>query len=281
MDQDTLARIRNAGFNRLSLGIQSFDDEYLASIGRVHCAEQAINAYLGARRAGFTNIGLDLIFALPGQSLSHWGSTLDKAIELEPKHVSLYELTIEEGTRFGALCAAGQLDLPDKETQISMYELAIEKLAEAGFEHYEVSNFARPGFRSRHNQVYWRNDPYYGFGAGATSYVDNDRARRNGNPATYIDAITSGGDAVEFSEHLIPRDRAAETLIQGLRMIDGISLSAISGQTGIDAAQVFAAEIARLVGQGLIDRSNDTIKVTHKGLLLLNDVAQEFLSLPS
>lgn len=277
VDEGKLTLIRNGGFNRISIGVQSFDDEFLEKIGRAHSRRQAMDAYQAARRAGFGNIGIDLIFALPGQTLDHWRSTLDEAIGLIPEHVSLYELTIEEGTRFAAMCAEGKLDLPDEDTQFEMYETAISKLTMAGFEHYEVSNFARPGYRSRHNQVYWRNEPYYGFGAGATSYVDGERARRVANPGSYIAAACSESDGIEFSERLTGRAVLAETIIQGLRMTEGIDVSAVDVAYCTDLAQEFAGEISRLTARGLLEEAGGHFRVTHQGLLLLNDVSREFV----
>jgi len=277
VDETKLTGLKHGGFNRISIGVQSVDDEFLAKIGRAHSREQAIEAYRAARRAGFDNIGIDLIFALPGQTLDHWRSTLDTAISLGSEHVSLYELTIEEGTRFAEMCAHGKLDLPDEDLQIDMYETAISKLTQAGFEHYEVSNFARLGYRSRHNQVYWRNEPYYGFGAGATSYVDGTRARRVPDPQAYITAVCSESDAIESSEHLTGRALLAETIIQGLRMLDGIDVSAIDAAYCTDLALEFKTEIARLKQRGLLEEIDDHFRVTHQGLLLLNDVAGEFV----
>ncbi|MHB9037440.1 MAG: radical SAM family heme chaperone HemW [Armatimonadota bacterium] len=277
VDQSKLAQLRAFNFNRLSIGVQSLDDEFLALLGRIHTAEQAVEVYTAARRSGFDNISIDLMFALPGQTFDHWKNTLDTALRLEPEHISLYELTVEEGTRFAELCAQGKLALPDEDLQIDMYELAITSLKAAGFEHYEVSNFARPGYRCRHNQVYWRNEPYYGFGAGATSYVSGDRAVRVRDPRHYIDAIESGGNAIEFVERLTGRRLLAETLIQGLRMLDGIDMYKLSAQTCIDIASEFAAQIVRLESRGLVESCDSRLRVTHQGLLLLNDVSEELL----
>lgn len=280
IDEYKIAKLKAAMFNRLSMGVQSLDDEYLARIGRVHTAQQALEAYENARRAGFTNISIDLIFALPGQNLRHWQNTLKTAIDLNPEHISLYELSIEEGTRFAEMCVQGKLDLPDEDTQVDMYEMTISELASAGYEHYEVSNFARPGYRSRHNQVYWRNEPYYGFGAGATSYICGDRSRRIADPRKYIQEINSGSDAVEFSEHLTGHASLTETIIQGLRMLDGISMSKIKAKTGADIGVEFRKEIENLTRRGLLEIVGDQMRVTHQGLLLLNDVAEEFVSPP-
>lgn len=277
IDLAKLSDLHHSGFNRLSMGIQSFNDDLLIRIGRAHTVQEALDAYAAARHAGFSNVSIDLIFALPGQELHDWSKALDSAINLEPEHISLYELSIEEGTRFAELCADGALDLSDEEMQIEMYELAIRKLISAGFEHYEVSNFARPGFRSRHNQVYWRNEPYYGFGAGATSYINGVRARRIASPQAYIDAINAGSDAVEFSEQLDERSRLGETIIQGLRMLDGIDLHELQNKTSTNVLAEFGEKINLLEKRGLVEVVDNNMRVTHKGLMLLNDVSQEFL----
>lgn len=277
VDRCTLSQLRNAGFNRLSLGVQSLDDEFLSAIGRIHTAREALDAYAWARSSGFVNIGIDLIFALPGQTLQHWKSTLNTVASMNPEHISLYELSIEEGTRFAELCAEGQLKLPEEELRLEMYEIAISTLIAVGYEHYEVSNFARPGFRSRHNQVYWRNEPYFGFGAGASSYVNGIRSMRVGNPRRYIESINHGEDAIESSECLTGRHRLAETLIQGLRLLEGVDLRWFKAETGVDALDVFADEISSLAQKGLVEVSKDRLRVTHKGLLLMNDVAVEII----
>lgn len=277
VDEAKLTLLREAGFNRLSLGIQSFDDEFLRSIGRVHDCAQAIEAYDAARRAGFANVGIDLIYALPSQTVRHWSRTLDTAISLSPEHISLYGLTIEQGTRFGDLRDQGRLLVVDEDTDAQMYELAIEKLTSAGYEHYEVSNFARPGYRSRHNSVYWLNEPYFGFGAGATSYVDGVRSRRIAGPRQYVEAINSGTDAIEFSETLDQRARLGETMVQGLRMLDGVDAARVRHMTGLDPLSEFASEIDSLTARGLIQVTNSHIRVTHQGLLLLNYVAEQFV----
>ncbi|MCE5322856.1 radical SAM family heme chaperone HemW [bacterium] len=280
IDELKLAQLHWLNFNRLSLGVQSFDDDYLAMLGRAHGSKQAVDAYYCARKAGFDNISIDLIFAMPGQRLTHWENTLDAAIGLEPEHISLYELSIEEGTLFCELCAKGEISPLGEDDQIAMYETAIAKMQEAGYEHYEVSNFARPGYRCRHNQFYWRNESYYGFGAGATSYVAGERAVRIKDPNEYIASIMSGGDAVASSEGLTGRAHFAETLILGLRMIDGIDMNKLSKQTYTDIGGEFAHEIESLRSRGFVDLSKGILKVTHKGLLLLNYVSAELITPP-
>lgn len=272
-----LSQLRAAGFNRISLGVQSFDESLLRRLGRAHTVDQAVEAFNSARSAGFDNVGIDLIFALPGQTISHWATTIEAAVALCPEHISTYELTIEEGTRFADLCAEGALDLPSEDEQVEMYELAIAGLTRAGYEHYEVSNFALPGFRCRHNVVYWRNEPHFGFGAGATSYVNGVRAKRVADPRGYVDAIGAGADAIGSCECLTGRALLAETIIQGLRLLEGIDLADFRDRTGADLAREFSRQIARLEARGLVVMTDSTLKVTGQGLLLLNDVASEFL----
>lgn len=277
VDSAKLSALREIGFNRLSLGVQSFDDEFLQSIGRAHTRAQAISAYESARSAGFENIGVDLIFALPGQSIKHWEKTLDTALELRPEHISLYELSIEEGTRFANLCSEGKIAPIDEDVRVDMYELAIAKLLNGGYEHYEVSNFARPGFRSRHNAIYWHNQPYFGFGAGATSYVGGVRARRVAGVRDYIAAVNSNSNLIEFSESLSARARLGETIVLGLRMLDGVDIARVKAETGFDPLFEYSNQIERLTNRKLIKFTDGRLRVTHKGLLLLNDVSAEFV----
>lgn len=278
VDYAKLTKLRRRGFNRLSLGVQSFDDDFLRRLGRAHTAEEALLAYAAAGDAGFDNVGIDLIFALPGQSEEHWRITLEKAVALRPKHVSAYELSIEEGTHFAELCASGELTIPNEDARVAMFELCMDILGEAGYEHYEVSNYALPGYRSRHNQVYWRNEPYYAFGAGVTSYVGGLRARRLANPREYLDAIMANKDAIEFSERLTGQERLGETIAMGLRMLDGIDLAEFESRTGVDILAEFAAEVADLSNRGMVVIEQGKMKVTRQGLMLLNDVAAEFVA---
>ena len=184
-DATKFAAMREAGFNRLSIGVQSFDDDLLVALDRFHTAGEAERALQAARDAGFTNLNLDLMFGLPKQNLPLWEASLERALALGTEHLSLYALTLEPGTRFERMEAGGKLDLPDEDVELSMYERSIALLTAAGLEHYEVSNFARPGCRSQHNQVYWRNEEYLGIGPGAVSYLDGRRWKRERLPARY------------------------------------------------------------------------------------------------
>ncbi|HOM72334.1 MAG TPA: radical SAM family heme chaperone HemW, partial [Armatimonadota bacterium] len=192
VDASSISELCKAGFNRLSIGVQSFNDDILERIGRIHTTSEARSAIMQGRDAGFSNISIDLMYALPDQTIEDWQNTLDAALEISPEHISLYELTVEEGTVFGNLRRKCQINLPDEDLQIEMYTLAINSLTNAGYEHYEVSNFAKPGYRSRHNQVYWRNEPYFGFGAGASGYIGGTRYTNISSPDFYIERLLAG-----------------------------------------------------------------------------------------
>jgi oxygen-independent coproporphyrinogen-3 oxidase len=274
---EQLSALRLGGFNRLSIGVQSFDDDTLGRLGRIHTSGEACEGFLAARRAGFGNVSIDLMYALPDQSMTNWQVTLARAVELSPEHISLYELTVEEGTVFGNLRRRCELKLPDESLQIEMYVAAIETLGAAGYEHYEISNFAHPGRRSRHNQVYWRNDSYYGFGAGASGYVNNNRNVNLRSARDYVNTIKRDESPVESSEAVTGRQSMGETVMLGLRMLEGVDLAAFRERYGVDLADVYQQEIADFTGRGLIVVSDGCMRLTWDGLLIANEVAAEFL----
>jgi oxygen-independent coproporphyrinogen-3 oxidase len=277
VDAAKFAAMRGAGFNRLSIGVQAFDDRLLQRMDRWHSANEAAEAVAAARRAGFDNLSLDLIFGLPDQTRADWDATLDRAIGMGMEHLSVYALTLEPGTRFERLHAGGKLRLPDEDTELWMFEHAIARLTAAGFEHYEVSNYARPGFRSRHNQAYWRNEEYLGFGPGAVSCVGGRRWTKEKFPPRYVAKARAGADLTVEEERLEADAALAETLILGLRMREGVPLSRLRDRFGMDPAERFAEPIARLTNAGLLDRGGGALRLTHRGLLLANDVFMELL----
>ncbi len=276
-DAEKFARMRAAGFNRLSIGVQAFDDRLLAALDRTHTAGEAERALAAAREAGFDNLSLDLMFALPQQTAPLWEETLRRALALGTEHLSLYALTLEPGTRFERLHAGGKLELPDEDAELAMYERSITLLTAAGYEHYEVSNFARPGFRSRHNQVYWRNEEYLGIGPGAVSYLDGRRWKRERLPARYNRKVAEGADLSVESERLDLSGALGETMMLGLRLRDGMPLERIRRRFGVDPLACYAEQIARLSNRGLLALDDDMLRLTHHGLLLANDVLAEFL----
>ena len=276
-DVEKFAAMRAAGFNRLSVGVQAFDDGLLARLDRLHSAVEAERAIAAARAAGFANVSLDLMFGLPGQTLQLWRESLDRALEAGTEHLSLYALSLEPGTRFERLHRGGKLELPDEDSELAMYEEAIARLTAAGFEHYEVSNFARPGFRSRHNQVYWRNEEYLGVGPGAVSYLAGRRWKRERLPQRYAAKVAAGEDLSVELERLDAAGALGETMMLGLRLLDGIALSEVAARFAIDPLRHFAPQIADLSRRGLVLLEGDHLRLTHAGLLLANTVLSEFL----
>ncbi len=277
-DAEKFAQMREAGFNRLSVGVQAFQDPILIALDRFHTANEAERTLQTAQAAGFDNVNLDLMFGLPKQRLSDWEESLHRAIALQTNHLSLYALTLEAGTRFERLYAGGKLDLPGEDAEVEMYERAIELLTEQGFEHYEVSNFARKGYQSRHNRVYWENREYLGFGAGAVSYLAGRRWKRERLPTQYVRKVKAGADLAVESESLDAAGTLGETMMLGLRLREGISLSVLQERFGIEPLSYFAEIIADLIQRGWMIHHHDTLKLTHTGLLLANEAVSAFLA---
>lgn len=277
LDRAKLALLAAAGVNRLSLGVQSFDDDLLSFLGRVHTAREAEEAWDMARSAGFSNLNLDLIYAIPGQTLGAWRRTLKRAVSLQPEHLSAYSLSIEPGTEFGRRAEAGSLKPVAEELDLSMYRAAQELLGEAGLKQYEISNFARPGFECRHNLVYWRNEPYLGLGPAATSYLSGVRRTNREDVGEYVRALTAGEDPTAAREVATLELGMAETVILGLRLTEGIAWERFYGRFGRDLRDVFADPIRRLTRAGLVEADAQGLRLTPRGLPVANRVFQEFL----
>lgn len=281
-----LAILRASGVNRLSLGVQALDDRLLTAIGRIHDVAAARAAVTAARAAGFTNLNLDLMFALPGQTIADWQRTLDQAIALAPEHISVYSLIIEEGTPFCERAQRGELERPDEDTEAEMYRLAIARLTAAGYRHYEISNFARPGFESRHNLIYWHNDEYLGLGLGAWSCLRGSARPGEGyvrdavtrDLAAYCSSLAAGA-APERSVAEPPTRRIdlSETAMMGLRLTDGISEPAFRARFGCGIDDAFPGVVDRLVTEGLVERSDAHVRLTGRGLLLANQAFAAFV----
>ncbi|MGC8834630.1 MAG: radical SAM family heme chaperone HemW [Armatimonadota bacterium] len=274
---ESLAQLRSAGFNRLSLGVQSLENRFLRALGRIHTAEQAMESFVWARRAGFTNISIDLIYALPGQSIDDWRADLGCALNLHPEHISAYALTIEPGTPFWRRREKGKLQLPNEDEELEMERLAEGMLCSGGYERYEVSNYAKPGYRSRHNQMYWRNWPYLGFGAGAASYWDGERRINIKQPSAYARVVGRGRLPVAEAERLPPLKAAGEMLMLGLRMLEGIDSADVKRRFGVDVLSAFASEVERMKTLGLLQVDGTRLKLTPRGLLLANEVCAAFI----
>ncbi len=277
----TLSAFHDAGVNRLSLGIQSLDDRLLNLLGRAHTAAQAEEAYAAARAAGFDNIGLDLMHSLPGQTVLEWEESLALVVALAPEHISAYGLTLEDGTPLHRQWEEGRLMLPDDEEGALMFELTTERLTAAGYEQYEISNFALPGRRSRHNQTYWKREPYLGFGAAAHSFLNapsfGRRWQSPNDPAEYLRRVT-GGELPEMESIILTRREAmAECFFLGLRTSDGVDTKRFHDCFGESVEQSYGAEIRRLLSQGLLERHGRHLAIPASRLILSNQLLVHFV----
>jgi oxygen-independent coproporphyrinogen-3 oxidase len=261
VDEPYLRALQGAGVTRLSLGVQSFDAAVLASLERVHSAESARRAFGAARRAGFDNVSIDLIYGANGEAVDSWARTVDEAIALSPDHVSAYALTIEPATPLGRKVGSGLVPAPDPDLQAEMYDLVCRRFAEAGYEHYEVSNWARPDRRSIHNVGYWRGRPYLGLGAGAHSFREGRRWWNVRPPQEYLRLLEEGRLAVGGQEVLTEDERQLERLLLGLRVADGVPEGWVERSRAED-----------LVADGLARWTSDGIGLTDRGMLLANDL---------
>ncbi len=284
VDIGRFAALRALGVNRLSMGVQSFDADELVFLGRIHSADEAVQAFQAARAAGFSNINLDFIYGLPDQSPATWQKTLRQAIALAPEHISLYALTIEEGTPFGEWAAAGRLAQPDPDLAADLYELADELLAAAGYVQYEISNWAKPVFplfpslACRHNLTYWRNEEYLGFGPGAHSSEGGRRWAAIRPVPEYIERITRGESAVDFVEEIDDQLAMGETMMLGLRLVqEGVTFERFAQRHGRLLQDVFGAEIERLRRSGLLEVLPDRVRLTRAARLVGNQVFAAFL----
>ena len=273
----SLAAMRDLGFNRISLGVQSFHDRYLQSLGRIHTAAEARQAYEWTGAAGFDNVNMDLIFALPDQTLAEWESDLQEVIGLKPTHLSLYQLTLEPGTEFGRRLAVGELQEADEDLSADMYERAMDFTAAAGYEQYEISNFAQPGRECAHNLIYWRNEAYLGFGLSAASYVAGRRWSNTRNLDEYARGALSGAVPLATDEQLSSREALGEEIMLRLRTRYGMSLDGLSRRYQIDVRQMFAEPLEFLTAQELVRHDGDRVSLTRRGRLLANAVCAEFL----
>jgi oxygen-independent coproporphyrinogen-3 oxidase len=277
VDAAKLAALAAAGVNRLSIGIQSLDDQTLRRIDRSHTAAEGELALTLARRAGFTNLSLDLIYGLPGQTPAAWGQTLARAVALDPEHLSVYQLSVEPGSRFGELAAAGQLHLPDEESETAMAEATVGYLVGVGFERYEISNYARPGYRCHHNLNYWRNGSWLGLGAGAVGALAGLRLRNSADPAVYQQGWESGRPAWVEAEGLDRARSFRETVIMGLRLLDGLDFAELHQRFGIELRQHYGPALDRLLAQGLLELAGARLRLTARALPVANQVLAELV----
>lgn len=275
---ERLGGLREAGVNRLSIGVQSFDESELKTLGRRHSANDVAVVVDRARAAGFANISIDLMFGVPGQTEGTWAASLDRAFALGITHVSTYGLTIEEGTPYARWYERQPGAFFDDEREAKLYQIAIDRAAEAGFEHYEISNFAQPGYRCAHNANYWRNGSYLGLGVGAASYRAGVRSTNTRDLSEYTAAALAGGPIPGESEELTGDDRIGEATMLALRTLEGVNLREFSERYSVDFLKRYDRVIADLGEAGLLATSGEFVWLTPRGRFLANDVCGAFLN---
>ena len=276
LDPDKIAVLKESQVNRVSLGVQTFDNKMLKKIGRSHQEQDIYDNIRHLKQEGFDNISIDLIYALPGQTMDQVKENVAKAIDLDIPHMSLYSLILENHTVFMNRMRRGKLPLPKEELEAEMFEYIIEELEKAGFEHYEISNFSKPGFESRHNLVYWDNAEYYGLGAGASGYVDGIRYKNHGPIRHYLEAVEAGKARIT-EEHLTLEEKMEEELFLGLRKKTGVSKARFEEKFGISFDQRYGQVVASLTEQGLLVPDDKQVRMTKRGLFLGDTVAEKFI----
>ncbi len=266
------ADIARAGVNRVSLGLQALDDEALVFLGRAHGVDEGLAA-LATAQAAFARVSFDLIYARPGQTLAAWDAELTRALSFGTEHLSLYQLTIEPGTRFATEAAAGRIVIPEGDAAADLFEATRATTAAAGLPAYEISNHARLGAESRHNLVYWRYRDYAGVGPGAHGRRGGLATARHKKPENWLGAVARNGHGAQIEQPLVPSERSTEALLMGLRLREGVDLARIAGlgDTSVEALIDWSAA-ARLERQGLLARAGDHLRITEAGMLLLDAI---------
>ncbi|RSK06146.1 Oxygen-independent coproporphyrinogen-III oxidase 1 [Streptococcus mitis] len=276
LDADKIAVLKNSAVNRVSLGVQTFDDKMLKKIGRSHLEKDIYENIDRLKLVGFDNISIDLIYALPGQTMEQVKENVAKAIGLDIPHMSLYSLILENHTVFMNRMRRGKLPLPKEELEAEMFEYIITELERAGFEHYEISNFSKPSFESRHNLMYWDNAEYYGIGAGASGYVNGVRYKNHGPIRHYLSAVEEGNARIT-EEHLSQKEQMEEEMFLGLRKKSGVSIIRFEKKFGQSFEGLYGEIVRDLVQQGLMQIDGDRVRMTKRGLFLGDTVAERFI----
>jgi oxygen-independent coproporphyrinogen-3 oxidase len=277
IDRGKLERFRAAGVNRLSFGVQSFQDHELARLGRIHSADRARGAVREARAAGFDNVSLDLMMWLPGQSVDQWLANVDALIDADPDHASLYLLELYPNAPLKEDMARGGWALPADDAAAEMYLRAMERLEEAGYEQYEISNVAKPGRASRHNVKYWSDGEWLAFGCGAHSTMNGVRWKNVSSTTDYIDRVLKGEDLAVERRVLSPQARLEEALFTGLRLANGVDLDDMAARYGVDVWERYGDELQPFVDAGWLVREGSRMRLTRDGMLLANDVMAVFV----
>lgn len=275
--KEKIAVLKANGVNRLSVGVQAFQPSLLKKLGRTHTKEDIYSTVAEAKKAGIDNMSIDLMFGLPGQTMDMFKESVDEALALDVPHISSYSLQIEKKTVFYNLAQKGKLILPEQELEAAMYDYLIEALDKKGFKQYEISNFAIPGFESKHNLQYWNNNEYFGIGAGAHSYVEGTRRRNAGPLKQYMNLVEEHGFPY-IEEHQVPlSEKMEEEMFMGLRKQEGVSDATFMSRYGRSMFDIYKEPIQRLIQKGWLEQREDTLVLTKDGRPLGNEVFQEFI----
>ncbi|MBU8690035.1 radical SAM family heme chaperone HemW [Priestia megaterium] len=279
LTKEKLQLLHDYGVNRLSIGVQTFNERLLEKTGRVHSNRQVFDCVEQARKIGMSNISLDLIYSLPEQTVADFSATLQTAFSLEVEHMSAYSLIIEPKTVFYNLMNKGKLPLPAQEEEAAMYELLMKEMDKQGFHQYEISNFAKPGYESIHNLTYWNNEDYYGIGAGAHSYIDGIRRANIGPLKKYIDSVEQKGNAYLNEVSVTEAEKMEEEMFLGLRKTKGVSKEEFKKKFNRELKDVFGEPIQEYKEKGLLGEDNSSVFLTHNGRFLGNEVFQAFIGI--
>ncbi len=277
LSEDKLQALLAGGVNRLSMGVQSFDQGLLKKIGRTHSNEHVYETIALAKKVGFENISIDLMYGLPQQSMEQWKKSLQLALDLELPHYSAYSLIVEPKTIFYIQYAKGKLALPTEDLEAEMYDALMQEMEARGLAQYEISNFAKPGYASIHNKIYWDNDEYAGFGAGAHGYMQGVRYSNHGPIKKYIETVEKGERPIVYQHDVTEAERKEEQMFLGLRKVEGVSSIIYEKKFGETISATYRTVIERLVVDGLLEQDTSGIRLTRKGRFVGNEVFQQFL----
>lgn len=277
VDSTYLKKLRQNGVNRLSIGVQSFQDRELEILGRPHGAWQALQTLELAKTAGFTNINIDLMYGIPGQSAISWRASLEEAVRVAPQHLSLYQMSVESGTKMEVLVNSNQRTLPDEEEIAEMDRATAELCNTYRYGQYEVSNYCRPGYRCRHNLTYWYNEDYYGVGASAVDYSEGIRSKRIADLAAYIEAVKEGRNFIVEHEQLSQEETFRETVIMGLRLTEGVSRETLQTRFGINPVEYYGDTLKKLLDQEVVEMTPTKLRITSKGQPFSNQIMADLV----
>ncbi len=276
LNQKKLLALKKIGINRLSIGVQSTQNRLLRLLNRVHNHKTAIRSIETARLVGFDNLNIDLIFGIPTQTLKDWEDTLEITTSYKPEHISVYNLTIEKGTPLEKMIKSKKLTLPDEDSQIKMFKLASNYLSKKNYKHYEISNYALKGFECKHNLKYWRDEEYLGIGVAAHSYMDNQRFFIPSNLSLYKRKIKMRSVPCKYDTIKNPRRKTAESLMMGLRLMEGVNLKDYQKKHNINIQKLYKSEIKELTDMRLLSINKDRMRLTKQGILVMNEVISKF-----